>query len=98
MKLIPVVRETTPAFVTILRTGVPAFAELITTMARFTEKHKELLAWFASNAIPTIIGASLAQSILQAGIGQGVRTALMGILGGLKIPLPGGGSVGGKVA
>jgi hypothetical protein len=99
MKLIPVVRETTPAFVTILRTGIPAFAELITTVARFTEKHKELLAWFASNAIPTIIGASLAQSILQAGIGQGVRTALMAMIGSGGAPaLAGAGGTAGKIA
>jgi hypothetical protein len=76
MALIPEFERLVPQLVDLNAKAIPAFVDLFQTIGRFVEGHKEAVDWMASNPIPTIIGASLAQSLGPAVLGEFLKVGI----------------------
>lgn len=69
VKLIPVIRDLTPTFVSVLRESAPAFADLLKSVSKFVESNKWLIDNIAAHPIGSIMAASVVRSIAGAGLG-----------------------------
>lgn len=109
IKLVPVIRQSTPAFVDLLRTGVRAFVELIKTVADFAKAHEGMIHSLAAHPIATLIGFEISKSFASAALpallqrlmtaafaGSGGAANGGGLLSGAAKLLPAG--MGGAVA
>lgn len=97
VKLVPVIKESTPAFVTLLKEGVPAFVKLIKAVADFVNANQGLISDLAAHPIGTIMAFEVSKSIGAAGLGEVVKRAISAAIGGGggvgRIPIPGGAAV-----
>lgn len=96
--LIGVLKDVTPAFTTILREGVPAFAELVKTIAHFVKENEWAVQLFASHPFATIAAAHLAKSLGSEFITQAVGGALARAIGSSAAGNAVGGGGGGGAA
>lgn len=68
LKLVPVIQQSTPAFVNLLKNGVPAFIELIKAVSDFAEANKGLISDLAAHPIGTLIGFEISKSFAAAAL------------------------------
>jgi hypothetical protein len=97
VRLIPVLKEVTPAFMSVMKNGVPAFAQLIESVAKFVRENEGLIKSISAHPIGAIIAAEVVGSIAKAGIGGGVRAVIEAAIRG-GAGAGGGGGVGGAGA
>jgi hypothetical protein len=92
LKLIPIIKESTPAFVDLLKTGVPAFIDLIKAVADFAKTHKDLIHDIAAHPIGSLIAFEVTKSFAAAALPSLLQSLMRGAFGA------GGGSAPGAVA
>jgi hypothetical protein len=89
LKLVPEFERLVPMIVDLNAKALPAFIELIKTVADFADKNKEIIQGIAEHPIGAIMAAEVTKSIASAALGETVKRLLMSALGGV------GGSAGG---
>ncbi len=82
IKLAPIIEQMIPIFVDLHAQALPAFVDLIKTVADFATQNKELIHDIAAHPIGTILAAEVTKSVAGAGIGQVIARLLGGGGGG----------------
>lgn len=82
IKIIPTLKELIPAFVEVAKVGIPAFSQLMKTVADFVEKNKGLVADLAAHPVGTLIAFELTKSFAAAGLPALIRALFSGAFGG----------------
>lgn len=81
LKLVPEFEKLVPMLVDLNAQAIPAFVDLIKTVAQFAETNKESVRWLAQHPIGAMIGGEIGKSLAQASIGEGVKFAIAKTLG-----------------
>lgn len=97
MKLVPVIKDTTPAFISLMRDGVPAFVQLIKSVSELATSLSEssIGKMLAQHPIGAIIAAFLIKDLASAGIGIAVKAALTTLMSGGGVASGAAGAAGG---
>lgn len=94
VKLIPVLKDLLPAFVDMAKVGIPAFTDLMKTVADFVKAHKGSIEFMAAHPVATLIGGELVKSFAAAGLPSLLRGLFAGAFSSVRPPVPGGGGGG----
>ena len=81
-KLIPVLEKVGPQFIDLAAKGLPAFVELLKTIADFAEKNKAIIADLAAHPIGTLIGYEITKSFASAALPELLKTLFTKALAG----------------
>lgn len=92
--MLPALKELIPALVDAAKVGIPAFTELMKTVADFITAHKSSIESLAAHPIGTLIGYELTKSFAAAGLPALLRGLFAGAFGNTNIPGAGGGGGG----
>jgi hypothetical protein len=90
LKLVPVIEEMVPMFVDLNARAMPAFVDLIKTVADFAEANKGLISSIAAHPIGAIMAVEVTKSIGSAALGSvvsGLVAAPLTPLAGLAVGL-----------
>lgn len=102
LKLVPEFEKMVPLLVDLNAKAIPAFVDLLKSVADFADANKGIVSTIASHPFAAIIGASLAKSAGSEIISKMAGSALSGLLGRLGggggAGGPGGGGVAGALA
>lgn len=95
--MLPALKDLIPAFVNAAKIGIPAFTDLMKSVAKFAEAHKGIIESIAANPVGSLIAFELTKSFAAAGLPSLLRYLISSMVpGGGGVPgVPGGG--GGNV-
>ena len=84
-KLIPVVKDMIPLFVDVAKTSLPAFLDLVKSLAEFATANRGIIHDIAAHPIGALIAKELMTSIASAGLGEAMKTSIGQSLGAAGI-------------
>lgn len=82
LELVPVIEKMIPVFIDLQAKALPAFVELIKTIATFAEANKGLILDIAAHPIGAIMAMEVTKSIAAAGLGEVMKRLLTSAVGG----------------
>lgn len=91
-KLIPVLEKVGPQFIDMAAKGLPAFVDLLKTIADFAEKNKAIIKDLAAHPIGTLIAYEITKSFASAALPELLKALMTKAFAGAA---PGGGGLGG---
>lgn len=94
MRLIPEFEKLIPILVDLNATAMPAFVDLIKSVASFADQNKALINDIAAHPIGTIMAFEVSKSIATVGLGQVIKSLLEKAFTGGTVALPPGGVPG----
>jgi hypothetical protein len=95
VKLVPVIKDMVPIFVDLSKTALPAFVELIKSLAQFADQNKALIHDMAAHPIGTIMAFEVTKSIGAAMLGETIKGLIKNTFTSGGAPGGGGGGPGG---
>lgn len=94
LELVPVIEKMIPIFIDLQAKALPAFVDLIKSIADFAEQNKSTISFLASHPIGTMMFAEVSKSIAGAAIGEGIKGLLAKLITGSGGGAPGTGGAG----
>lgn len=87
--MIPALKDLLPALVDVARIGIPAFTELMNTVAEFVKSNKGIIESISAHPVGALIAFELTKSFASAGLPALLRSLIEGAFNGSKPPIPG---------
>ncbi len=89
--MIPVLKDLIPVLVDAAKVGIPAFAELMKSIAEFVSANKGIITSLAANPVGTLVAFEITKSFAAAGLPAIIRGLFSGAAGGVSVSGAAGG-------
>ena len=87
VRMIPVIKDIIPLFTDVAKTSLPAFLDLIRSLAEFAKTNRALISDIAAHPIGALMAKEVIGSIVGAGLGAAMRTSIGQSIGGAGIAI-----------